>query len=300
MMVKGIRATRGVAGRSRARGPVGTGIAVLATALALSACSAGDTGDTGTAGPPAGAAPANAPQDVVDKAAQRAVPKADPATGASSTELAAYFAAAERADANLRRAATLINGGMARDRLRIRPETVAAIEAAAPKALQATIPAGMPPELMRSVLLTYSELASRYYAMRHVLDAGDPRREVVVPRSQTVSPTLAEIVDGLRNGAASAARFDRDLAAAKSLARRHALTGAGPRSRAAAELSVRLQHIVISNGCCVSTGGEIFTRLAPLDWTGGQDRRSWTGHVGGVGFRADWTGRGWNVRLEAG
>jgi len=57
---------------------------------------------------------------------------------------------------------------------------------------------------------------------------------------------------------------------------------------------------VLANGCCLETGGEVFTSLVPLHWTGGRDRQSWTGTVDGVGFRTTWAGERWDVQLAAG
>lgn len=289
------------------RGTTRLTVVLLGTAIALSACST-RTGDDA-------AAPAAAPTAPTTSApsapARQAVPDdvrptketrvADTNTARRSTgELAAYFAAAERADAHLRRAAVLVNHGMTKDRLRIAPEAVRAIQAASPQALATTLPPGMPPRLMRPVLLTFSELTSRYYAMRFVLEAGDARREVVVPRDRVFSPTLAEIVEALGNGAPAAERFRRDLAAAKAIAGDYPTLTAGPRSRAAAELATRVEQIVSANGCCVETGGEIFTSLAPLRWTGGRERHSWTGTINGIGFHTTWTGKHWDARLDAG
>jgi hypothetical protein len=289
------------------------GVVLLGTAIALSACST-QGGDDKAAAPAAAeqAAPGEAGADNArtqngagtknGAGAKNGGGAANPdAAGSSTGELAPYLAAAERADAQLRRAAALVNGGMTKDELRISPEAVRAIRAASPDTLAATVPAGMPPQLMRPVLLTFSELASRYYAMRFVLAAGDVRREVVVPRSRVVSPTLAQIVDALGNGAPAAARFERDLANAKALAAEHTpLPEAEPRSRAAAEIGIRLEHIVTANGCCMEAGGNVFTSLVPLRWADGGDRSSRTGTVNGIGFRVDWTGDRWDVRLAAG
>jgi len=294
------------------RGTTRLAVVVLGAAIALSACSTQNGDDEAAAPAPAEqAALADAGDNAGDKAGEKAGEKAGqgneaggPRPKASSPqtgELAAYFAAAKRADAHLRRAAQLVNAGMSKDELRIDPEAVRAIKAASPDTLMATVPAGMPPQLMGPVLLTYSELASRYYAMRFVFAAGDVRRAVVVPRGRELSPTLDEIVDALGNGAPAAARFGGDLANAEALAGRYTpLPETGPRSRAAAEIGVRLEHIVTANGCCVETGGAVFTSLVPLRWTGGRERSSWTGSVNGIGFRTAWTGDRWDVQLEAG
>jgi len=287
-------------GTTRAGRPARVGVVVVGAMLALSACSGGGDGENVA---PAATPIATASGTVT--ASENATGKTtgsgtSAGTARSTTELAPYFAAAERADANLRRAATMVNGGMSKDRLRIRPEVVPAIEVAAPDRLRSVIPAGMPPELMRSVLLTYSDLASRYYAMRFVAAAGDPRREVVVLRSNEISPTLEEILLGLGEGAPAARRFAGDLAGAKALAARYRLSGAGPRSRAAAEIAVRTHQIESANGCCEETGGEVFTDLVPVTWTGGREGRSWTGKVNNIGFHTNWTGDTWDVQLAAG
>jgi hypothetical protein len=158
----------------------------------------------------------------------------------------------------------------------------------------------MPPQLMRSVLLTYSDIVSRYFAMRFVLEAAQPGHDVVITRDQEVSPTLDEIVEALGHGAPAARRFDADLANTKALARRIALRHVGPRSRAAAEVSVRVENIDGANGCCLESGGSVFTDLATLRWTGGRPGRSYTGTVSGIGFHVTWTGHRWHTELEAG
>jgi hypothetical protein len=162
------------------------------------------------------------------------------------------------------------------------------------------IPAGLDRELLRRVLLVYSDLSSRRMAMSPITHAG--QGVVVLPRSgpTLTSPSAWEILDALGNGHAAAARFESDYAALRGLA---AITPPfarqGDRSRAAAEVDVRVAYVDLANGGCAGTGGEVFTRLQPLQWrSGGGDR--WTGTINGVAFQAVYRyGGWWRVSLDA-
>ena len=89
--------------------------------------------------------------------------------GASEADqLAGFFAAAEAADGQLKHAATLVNEGVGKKSLNFSPEALAAVKALDMSPVARAIPAGLPPELLRRVLLTYSDLVSRTLALARV------------------------------------------------------------------------------------------------------------------------------------
>lgn len=225
-------------------------------------------------------------------------------TGATTTQtvpgrtaadaMAAYFDAAQTMDRQLAAAAVMINGGIHANTMNFDQATLDAIAAIKPATLAATIPAGLPPELERRILLVQSELVSRRAAFNYVT------------RAETDHPY---VVRCLAQGAPSAARFARDLAAARSLAAgTPQITVAAPNSRPAAELAVALQYINGANTCCGSCGGVILTELPRISWapTRRQDGTitvtlpSTTG-TETIPFTAHYVpGTGWSVQLRAG
>jgi hypothetical protein len=218
----------------------------------------------------------------------------------AAAQLAGFLAAARTMDTRLHRAAQLINAGISAEAVTVRPATVAAVKAADLGRARREIPAGLDRELLRRVLLVYSDLSSRRMAMDPVTHAG--AGVVVLPRPSPApaGPSAEEFLLALRNGHAAAVRFESDYAALRSLAARApAFTEPGQRSRAAAEVDIRVAYIDGANGGCASTGGQVFTRLLPLQWQSGGDGR-WTGTVNGLGFRAEYRHGGWwRVWLDA-
>jgi hypothetical protein len=81
-----------------------------------------------------------------------------------------------------------------------------AVQAAAPGPVAQTIPAGLPRDVLQSVILVYSDLSSRRLAMESFSSAPDLPYQPI--------DLLAE----LANGHAAAERFDDDLAGLRSLA----------------------------------------------------------------------------------
>jgi hypothetical protein len=219
---------------------------------------------------------------------------------AAAAQLAGFLTAARTMDTRLHRAARLVNAGITAEAVTVRPETVAAVRAADPARVAREIPAGLDRELLRRVLLVYSDLSSRRMAMSPITYAG--QGVVVLPRPgpTPTSPSAEEILLALGNGHAAAARFESDYAALRSLAaRKPAFTEPGVRSRAAAEVDVRAAFVDLANGGCAGTGGEVFTELEPLRWrSGGGDR--WAGTIRGIGFQAVYRyGGWWRVSLDA-
>jgi hypothetical protein len=218
-----------------------------------------------------------------------------PGTANATRALSGFFTAAATLDAQLHDAASAINGSG--------PPWTAVTEAVAKKVRAAdlvpvgrAIPAGMPRDLVRSVVLVYSDLASRRYAMADFTYATgiDPR----------AYPTSDDILRNLRNGHAAAARFESDLAAARSLA---AATPPFPvrstGSRQAAEVAVLVQFVGLANGGCDSRGGHVITTPPPIVWQrvplypGGPMA---DGTVAGIRFQAVHQSDGnWRININA-
>ena len=208
--------------------------------------------------------------------------------------MASYFDAAQAMDRQLTAAAALINGGIHGNTMNFDQATVDALAAIEPATLAAKIPAGLPPELERRVLLVQSELVSRRAAFNNVT------------RAETDHPYVLRC---LSQGAPAAARFAGDLAAARSLAARTPpITNAAPNSRSAADLAVALQYIKSANTCCGSCGGVILTQLPRISWatTHGRDGTITvtvpsTTLSETIPFTAHFVpGSGWSIQLQAG
>ncbi|GAA4472764.1 hypothetical protein GCM10023170_093000 [Phytohabitans houttuyneae] len=215
-----------------------------------------------------------------------------PGRQSAADQLADFFVAATRLDADLRDAAKRINGGVRRDVVALDPATVAAVRAIRPQALVGTIPGGMERELLRSVMLLYSEIVSRRLAMNRVVSFA---ASAPLPRAGT---DAQELIDCLGNGAPAARRFAGDLAQVRALASSSEPIAVAPRdSLATAEVAVRARYIDALNGGCDTCGGGVLTRLVPVVWKrqGGLD-----GTVGGVPFAATFAaGSGWQVQLNS-
>jgi hypothetical protein len=212
----------------------------------------------------------------------------------AADDLVAYFDAAQSMDRQLAVTAVLINGGIRANTMKFDQATLNAIAAIQPAMLGAKIPAGLPPELERRVLLVQSELVSRRAAFNYVT------------REATDHPF---VVRCLAQGAPAAARFTGDLAAARSLAAEtQPITIAAPNSRAAADLAVTLQYIKGANTCCGSCGGVILTQLPRISWASTQGRDGTitvtlpsTTLTDAIPFTAHYLpGTGWSIQLQAG
>lgn len=107
-------------------------------------------------------------------------------------------------------------------------------------------------------------------------------REAWLPvrRCQTTILTIGgyeatDVLSCLRNGSPAAAHFARDLAAARALAARAAqIATKSPRSRAAADLAIRIREIDLDNSGCASCGGYVVTRLSTVRWRGQSARQA--------------------------
>ena len=249
----------------------------MVAALVLSACGDDTIVDRGQ---PAPSAPASA---------QRATPAPSPsATPTGAQQLTGFFSAVARIDTQLRSAAALVNGEIHADGAAFSAATVAAIEAIEPAHVVREIPGGLPPELLRRVLLVYSDLVARRLALRGVEHAG-PAPDASL---------LGWVLECLASGGVAADRFTQDLAEARAAAASvPAVPSVAPDSQAAAEVAIRAEDVLSGAGACGSCFGTAQTTLDPLVWEGsGTD---WHGTVGGVPFRASYAvGTGWVVSGE--
>ncbi len=273
---------------------------LLSLALALAGCaSGGPSGSSNSPGAtPIATAPSGAASSPGPASTGSATAKPPPASRAPSAadQLAAFVAAAERVDGQLRHAATLVNTGIGAQRLEFTPATFAAIRAIDVQGLGKTVAAGMPERLQTQTLLVFSDLVSRYQSLKSVLEAD---RQQPLERADG----LAEyIMACLPNGAPAAARFTADLSALRSLsASLPRFTVAAPDSRTAAAVAALVEYIRLSNGGCMSCGGEIFTKPIPVVWTtASAGAKHLEGTVAGIDFSADYKpGDGWSVIIRA-
>lgn len=153
-------------------------------------------------------------------------------------------------------------------------------------------------EMLREVLVVYGDLASRTDAFNGVRAYGSSGREL-----PTDGPDAQSVLRGLRNGAPAAARFNGDLAAARTFAQQTPqVTIAALYSRAALELALRLQSISLRNSCSGEFGGYAPTGLETIIWQPRTDQHSshHEGLVGGIRFTADYTvEHGWKIIIYA-
>ena len=279
------------------------GIAIVIVVLGTGIAACGHAGAPGAGGAPTGTAstpaitrtPATTPTPAATPAPTPT--SATPPHASSAGQLAGFFAAAQVADAQLRHAATLVNQGVGKTSLNFSPEALAAVRALDTSLAAHAIPAGLPPELLRRVLLVYSDLVSRHLALVRIWEF---KSQYPMPMSAFDGKYLVRCMG---NGAPAAARFGADLAAARALAgQTPPVTPPTPDSRAAAELALRTYQIEHRNSGCMECGGFVFTTLSPIVWrtehlpyTGRSD-----GYIDGIRFRVDYhSGHGWDVTIFA-
>ena len=159
------------------------------------------------------------------------------------------------------------------------------------------IPAGMPQDLLRDVMTVYGDLASRSASLSGIwlYDSEGTRLPISAADAKG-------ILRCLHNGAPAAHRFGVDMAAMLTLARQiPQLTLAGPESRAAAEVAVRVTLITRPNFCSYECGGYAPTQLDTLTWNAATRPGHYDGTVGGTGrFSADYhPGHGWVADINA-
>ncbi len=256
--------------------------AVFAVSIGLAGCGGGGPhAATSTSTPSTSAPSTSAPRS----------PTTTTRPGPSAyDQLAAFVGAAEQADARLRSAATLINGAGPPWPSPVPAPIVAAVEAANPEPVTTTIPAGLPAELLRRSILVYSDLASRWFAMRWFGTEGFPYLEP--------SPTVQEeLLRALANGVPAATRFTSDVDGLIATARSSPpVAVASPTSQDAADLLLLVQWTNGMNGGCESTGGTVVTTLPPIVWAAHDDV---SGTINGVDFDAHVEAGTWRVTIHA-
>lgn len=206
--------------------------------------------------------------------------------------LAAYFAAARRASARIHAAAQAINSELGSSGTpTFSQSTKDAVKRADPWPAAAHIPGGTDPRLTWAVLRVQNDLEARWYAFRPVTEPFSSPGE-----------GRSDLMRCLGGGAIAAARYSADMHAAQRLAAASpAFVPAKPASRAAAEVAIRLETIVLANGGCDSCGGYLFSSMPAIVWhrshIGGV---TWDGTVGRIPFQATYQpGSGWHVQLNA-
>jgi hypothetical protein len=217
-----------------------------------------------------------------------------PQPPSAADSLAPFFAAARADDARIRAAARAVNREIGPTSVHVTRAMVKAAEAATPERTARAIPAGLDADLLQATMIVYSDLATRASALNPTLDfiGIDESR----PRTDA---DVVQYLDGLHRGSIVARAYPSDLAAARALAdAKPPVVPAQPRSRAAAELAVRIAVVHLGNGC---DGGDppVHRSLMPIIWT--LPATSFEGSVGGIQFTAGFgiEGGGWNVNLNA-
>jgi hypothetical protein len=277
-----------------------------AAILAITLASCGKAAAPGAGGTPAGSpSPTATGRTATPTPAATSSSATPPATSRASAagQLAAFFAAAQTADIQLKHAAVLVNQGIGKTSMSFSPAALAAVKALSTTEVAHAIPAGLPPELLRRVMLVYSDLESRRMSLDRVWEA--QFYPSPLPISSPSPGTLTEgsyMYGCLGNGAPAAARYPADLAALCDLAEATApVTLAAPDSRTVAELALRISLINGANSGCDECGGYFATTLARIVW---QPKGSGIGHsdgtIDGIGFTAVYRpGHGWDVTLFA-
>jgi hypothetical protein len=219
----------------------------------------------------------------------------NPATSSSSSpsaadQLAGFFSAAGALDSQLRHAAALVNEGVSPTSMTFPSATLAAVSALSANEVARTIPPGLSAGLLRQTLLVYSGLESRTTSLRAVTMHSDHHPLKIS------SGDGAYVYRCLRNGGPAAVRFSADLAGLRAAAlAAPPVTPAGPDSRAAAELAVRIQDIGLRNSGCMSCGGFVATTLAPVVWTSQSG-----GTINDIRFQVTYhAGAGWEAAIWA-
>jgi len=277
------------------------GLAVLAVAVGLAA-GCGSTTTPGASSTPNSRAATSTPGAGTTPAPPRPAPASTsttaPTAPSAAPQLAAFFAAAQHADSQLNHAASLVNGDIEATSMRFTPATIAAVRGIELAPVASALPAGLPTEMLREVLVVYGDLASRTDALNGVQVYGSSGRQLPIG-----GPEAQSVLHGLRNGAPAGARFNGDLTAARTLAQQTPpVTVAAPDSRAALELALRLQSISLRNSCSEEFGGYAPTSLETIVWQPSTDQHSshYEGLVGGVRFSADYTVQhGWTIIIYA-
>jgi len=243
----------------------------IVTALTLSTSALFVLRDNDTAAPGPSAPPSPTVGSVVTT-----TPTAAPSEPSAIDALAPFLSAAATLDGQLKEAAAAINRSGPPWTTNVGPEVARLVKAAELEPVAQTIPAGLPPDLLRSVILVYSDLASRRGAMTAF-------------EYEPPSPFTGTLLSELGLGHAAAARFDADLAATRALAAATPpIADVPPDSRLVAEKLLLIQDVNRSN-FCNERGGAVFTSLPEITWGAPSWNPNADGTIGRPGFTIDFT-----------
>jgi hypothetical protein len=315
-----LRRARGTVTATRTRRGRAATVWVMVLSVAASTAACGSAGtkagpgntqptvsSTGTGSSTTGSGAPGSPSTGASAGSVQTGPATTPPTSATHTpsaadQLTTFFAAATRADTQLRHSATLVNRGITSTQVAIAPAAVKAVQAIDTHSVVRAIPGGLPAGLEKSLLQVYADLASRQAAFNRI--------EEYAGRSPLSRSTFEgrDLVNCLGNGAKAATWFPGDLAAARKLA------AATPRqtlpaesSRQGAEVAIHAHFILLGNSGCDSCGGFV-PRPVPLYkivWKriveSYDPHMVWDGTVGESGrFRARYTAaEGWDIGVNA-
>jgi hypothetical protein len=245
------------------------GVVVVLVALIAGATSLlvlrGDEGPS-PSGPGTGLSATSAPTPSTTESTTP--PSAQPSQGptgqrrSAAEALGPFLSAAAGTDRRLTEAAAAINGS-GPPWTAISEDVARKVHAASTESLGRTIPAGVPHDLLQSVVLVLSDLESRWHAMSTFENAGPVFPDTSNAAHRTNKLLLAE----LAGGHAAAARFDRDLAAARALAAATPPIASVPKqSRLTAEVMLLAQYAHMVNAGCDARGGVVLTKLPVITW----------------------------------
>jgi hypothetical protein len=201
-----------------------------------------------------------------------------PSPSAADT-LAAFFAAAEALDADIRRAAAAFNAGFDADSGTLDPGVAPLVDALDAVPLGELIPGGLSLHLETAVLRVFADLDGRISAL-----AGGVRI--------LGYPDLEWALDCLTGGGPAATRFPADLEDARDLAGWEPPPTAAHDSAEAGILAVRLAAIHSMNWGCESCGVLNYDAPIEVDWAGRTV-------AGGVGFEATFEAGTWEILIYA-
>lgn len=222
--------------------------------------------------------------------------------GTATEDLAVFFARAAELDRALTAAADSINANMTENEIVVRQATVDLVQTTRGlvQDVEAAVPAGLDPDLLRATLPVFSDLVSRSYAMA-------AWERLPLSGDETISLLETNVVTCLNHGSEAAARYPADVTALRELARSSPpVVDVAPDSRAAESVALQLANIEHGNRCCEGCGGFIVTELAEISYADDpqidpQSGARTDGHINGIPFQADYAvGLGWTFEIFAG
>jgi hypothetical protein len=249
----------------------GSGETVTTADTTTSAAGASSTSASTTAPPP--------PTTATTAGGTTATEEAPPPPPTALDTLAAFFAAADDLNRQVRDAAAVFNAGFDEGAASIDPGVGPVVDALDTYPLRALVPGGMSSELETAVLAVFADLDSRIAALHGGVFALEAASDV------------DWALDCLANGGRSFDRYADDVARARDLAAREPSPNAAADSEAAGIVAVRLEAIHSMNWGCESCGGVEYDAPFEVDWPGRT--------IIGVEFEATYTASGWEILIYA-